>query len=133
MHKAIDFSTNKLKHVGAWTAAIALSFHMGTAWAKDIKYHPNVTLRIGQSIVLKGVRSSNCGTTVPSWSDLSRRLPVSRLGSFSDGGAGTVRSNFCFKRYGIHYVPARAVRFTAKKRGTEKLKIFLDPVTVTVK
>lgn len=101
--------------------------------AKDIPYHRSVTLKVGQTIVLKGVRSSNCGTEAPSWQTISKKLPASKLGSYSDGGAGTVKSNHCFNTYGIHYVPARGVRFTAKTRGTEKLKIFLDPVSITVK
>ena len=111
----------------------AIALFTAPASAKDIKYHRSVTLSVGQSIVLKGVRSSNCGTEVPGWPGIAKKLPASKLGTYSDGGAGTVKSNHCFNTYGMHYVPARGVRFTAKTRGTEKLKIFQDPVSITVK
>ncbi len=103
------------------------------ASAQDFRYHRSVTLKVGQSIVLKGVRNSNCGTRAPSWSSLARQLPSTSLGSFSDGGAGTVQSDFCKKRFKIKSVAARGVRFTAKQRGKQKLTIFRDPVSITVR
>ncbi|AXS41130.1 hypothetical protein D1F64_15270 [Breoghania sp. L-A4] len=88
-----------------------------------------MTLKVGESIVLKGVRNADCDNTVPSWDHVRRGLPRSKLGVFSDGGAGTVQSKSC----GNKRVGARGVRFKARKTGTEQLSIFSDGVRVTVK
>jgi hypothetical protein len=95
--------------------------------AKDFKYKRSVTLKIGQSVVLKGVRRG-CGKSAPTWAGIKGRLPRSKLGSFSDGGTGTYSSVRCGRKVG-----ARGVKFTAKKAGKEKLVIFLDPFRITVK
>lgn len=124
---------SKSLQLAFFLASATIAVLAGPATAQDIKYHRSVTLSVGQSIVLKGVRNSNCGTRAPSWQSIAKKLPASRLGTYSDGGTGTVKSNHCFNTYGVHYVPARGVRFTAKARGTEKLKIFQDPVSITVK
>lgn len=119
------------------TAALALAGSLTlaavAAQAKDFRYHRQVTLKVGQSVVLKGVRHANCGTEAPSWSSIARGLPASKTGSFSDGGAGTVESEFCKKTFKIKAVGARGVRFTAKQRGQERLTIFKDPVSITVR
>jgi len=112
---------------------IALVVQHTPASAGDFTYHRQVTLSVGQSIVLKGVRNRNCGTRVPAWSSVASRLPSSRLGAFSDGGGGTVQSSFCRRTYDIRGVAARGVRFTAKRRGSERLIIFKDPVRITVR
>lgn len=96
--------------------------------ASDFKYRKKVTLKIGQSTILKGVRSPGCIDAVPSWQNLKRELPNSNLGTFSDGGSGVVKSNYCKKTVG-----ARGIRFTAQRAGKERLRIFADPVRIIVK
>lgn len=109
-------------------AISALAISTFTTDAKDFKYYKTVTLKVGQSIVLKGVRHNNCGDKAPSWIFLAGRLPFSRTGNFSNGGVGTMNSNKCGANVG-----ARGIKFTAKKSGVEKLKIFGDKVKITVK
>ena len=99
------------------------------AMAGDFPYRRNVTLSVGQTIVLKGVRSGECSTSnAPSWGRVKGKLPASKLGTFSDGGAGTVQSDSCGKR-----VAARGVKFTAKRAGSEKFVVYDDAISVTVK
>lgn len=112
----------------AFATATFLAIGCASADAKDIGYRKYVTLKVGQSAVLKGVRSGCEEKVAPTWNRIRSRLPKSRTGAFSDGGAGTVRSKSCKGR-----VPARAVRFTAKTPGTETLVIYNDGVRVTVK
>lgn len=107
-------------------AMVGVAFALPAA-AKDFPYNRNVTLSVGKSIILKGVRSSDCSDDVRSWSSVAKRLPKSKLGTFSDGGEGTVKSNSCGKVVG-----ARGVRFTAKTKGTEQFVVFDDAIKVTV-
>lgn len=98
----------------------------GGVSAEGIPYRRNVTLKVGETVVLKGVRG-DCGAPPPSWSQLSSSLPPTALGRFSDGGPGEVSSKSCKGT-----TPARAVRFTATQKGSETLLIFEDKVSVTV-
>ena len=98
------------------------------ASAKNFKYRASVKLNVGQSIIIKGVRSRNCGDIAEKWTDLQSRLPKSKLGTFSDGGAGTTQSDFCGGK-----VAARGIKFTAEKVGKERLKIFNDFVRISVR
>ncbi len=107
---------------------INLFFISSYAYADNIPYKRSVTLKVGQSIVLKGVRSRDCGDIAEPWTPIKARLPNSILGVFSNGGEGTVKSRSCRKR-----VAARGIKFTAKKPGKERLLIFNDPVRITVK
>ena len=119
------------------SGVIAVSFLTGFATlalavpasAGDFQYRRDVTLSVGQSIVLKGVRSGECSTTEPpAWNNVKGKLPASTLGTFSDGGAGTVQSNSCGKR-----VAARGVKFKASRKGEERFVVFDDAIRVTVK
>jgi hypothetical protein len=98
------------------------------AFAADFLYRRNVDLVVGQSIVVKGVRSDDCTDKPPAWSGIKVKLPSAKLGSFSDGGAGTIKSNSCGKVVG-----ARGIRFTAAAKGSETLTVLDDPVSVTVR
>jgi len=99
------------------------------ALAQDFPYNRNASLQVGQSIVLKGVRSADCSLTeAPSWKRVSSQLPQTKLGRFSDGGVGTVNSNQCKGR-----VAARAVRFTATHAGQEQFTILEDSFTIAVR
>ena len=98
------------------------------AHADNIPYKRSVKLEVGQSVVLKGVRSRDCGKIPEPWVPIRDLLPKSKLGSFSDGGVGTVKSRHCGK-----IVAARGIKFTAKTPGKERLIIFKDSVRITVK
>lgn len=123
---------NRMKRIGILGLALGILLAQPAA-AGDFAYHRSVSLKVGQSIVLKGVRNHNCGTRPPGWASIQRQLPKSKLGSFSDGGTGTVQSNFCRERHDIKRVAARGVRFTARTRGQERLTILRDPVSITVR
>ena len=97
------------------------------ASAGIIPYRRSVSLKVGQSIILKGVRGGCNDRRAPSFSRLNR-LPRPRTGRLSDGGAGKVRSTSCNK-----IVPARAIRFTATKKGKERITIYRDRISITVK
>ena len=109
------------------TLAMASMFALPVA-AENFPYRRDVTLSVGKSAVLKGVRSGDCSDKAPSWSSIAKKLPKSKLGSFSDGGAGTVNSNSCGKRVG-----ARGVKYTAKTKGSEQFVVYDDQISVTVK
>jgi hypothetical protein len=96
--------------------------------AKDMPYRSSVTVKVGQTVLLKGIRHKDCGKPARAFSYYKPQLPKSSLGTFSDGGVGTTRSDRCG---GV--VPARGVRFTAKKPGKERLRVMGDPITITVK
>jgi hypothetical protein len=98
------------------------------AIAADFAYNRTPSMKVGSSVMLKGVRAGDCGNTAPSWASIKGKLPKSNLGRFSDGGAGTVRSNSCGSR-----VAARGVRFTATNAGTESFVIYDDKFNVTVR
>lgn len=117
-----------MRFLFAAIAVAGLAVPFAAAHAKDIQYRQYVTLAVGQSTILKGVRTRCDGATAPSWAEIRGRLPKSKTGRFSDGGAGTVDSKSCKGR-----VPARAVKFTATKQGRETLVIFNDGTRVTVK
>lgn len=97
------------------------------AQANDFHYHRSVTLKVGESDVIYGIRRSDCGDTAPAWDSVQARLPHSSLGAFSDGGEGTVRSKRCDAIVG-----ARGIRFTGQKTGSETITLFGDPVKITV-
>ena len=96
--------------------------------AASVSLKPNVSLNVGQSMIVTGVRNRECGGGAPSWSNIKSRLPRSKTGKFSNGGTGTLDSDSCGET-----VAVRAVRFTATKAGTEKVKVFGDRISITVK
>ncbi|MBX3579110.1 MAG: hypothetical protein KF723_18070 [Rhizobiaceae bacterium] len=110
------------------SAFISASFLLfaGPAQAADIPFNPNVKLKVGKSIILKGVRG-DCGKPGPTWAQLAPKLPKSKTGSFSDGGTGMTPSGKCKGK-----TPARAVRFTAKTKGEERFTIYQDGFSIKV-
>ncbi len=96
--------------------------------AKDMPYSSKVSVKVGQSVLVMSIRHKDCGAPARAFSHYKPQLPKSKLGTFSDGGVGTTRSSRCKA-----VVPARGVIFTAKKPGTERLRLMGDPVSITVK
>jgi hypothetical protein len=95
-----------------------------TASGPLIPSNMSPTLKVGQTVVIKGVRGQTCGAARGPF----QNLPTSSLGRFSGGSAGTVNSRSCGGP-----TPARELRFTATKPGTETLNVFDDTVTITVR
>ncbi|MFC3073719.1 hypothetical protein ACFOHH_11460 [Shinella pollutisoli] len=91
-----------------------------------IVWRPHVSLMVGESLVIHGERG-DCGKPPPDWEYVLTRLPISRIGTFSDGGIVRRNSNFCRGE-----TPARAVTFTAGKPGVEELLVLGDVMRVTV-
>jgi hypothetical protein len=109
-------------------ASILLVLVSTLASAQTISPQTNVSLKVGATIIIHGVRADSCGAPAPSWANAAGRLPPSSLGIFLDGGPGTRTSIACGGP-----VPARAVRFKAVKAGTEILTIEGDKTTITVR
>jgi hypothetical protein len=106
-------------------SAFAAGLISSSAAAQNIPFNPTVSVQVGQSVVLKGVRGE-CGQAAPAFKQLNR-LPKSSLGSLSDGGTGTAASRACGRP-----TPVRAIRFTARKAGSEQITIYDDAITITV-
>ena len=108
---------------------IAASVFMASsvyASAKDIPYYKNVRMKVGQTIVLKGVRGECNAKSAPSFASL-RRLPKPKLGVLLDGGPGTVFSKNCDRK-----VPARAIKYKATKSGKEMISVYEDRITIRI-
>tara|TARA_R110000751_G_scaffold288076_4_gene393328 strand:+ start:186188 stop:186529 length:342 start_codon:yes stop_codon:yes gene_type:complete len=99
-----------------------------TAWAGQIPYHPKATLKVGQTVILKGVRTKCDGKRAPGFFSLRSKFPKVKIGVFKDGGKGTVNSKSCNKE-----VPARAIVFKATKKGKASFQLYGDKFVVTVK
>lgn len=91
-----------------------------------IVWRPHVSLMVGESLIIHGDRG-DCGKPPPDWEYVLTRLPISRIGDFSDGGVVRRNSNFCKGE-----TPARAVTFTARKSGVEELLVLGDVMRVSV-
>lgn len=118
---------NTLKAL-AISAIFGLAAAGGAMAAGKIVVKPVVELSVGKSVIIHGARSSACGAAPPAWADLKASLPSSSLGTFSDGGIGTRLSKQCNGP-----TPARAIKFTAKTKGSEKVYLQGDRITITVK
>lgn len=91
-----------------------------------IVLRPHVSMVVGESLIIHGERG-DCGKLPPDWEYVLTRLPVSRIGEFSDGGIVRRNSNFCKGE-----TPARAVTFTAKKPGVEEFLVLGDVMRVSI-
>lgn len=115
----------------AFEAARIYKPAIGTAEATTsgatIPYLDKVSLGVGQATVIHGARGSQCGQQAPDWEQIAATLPPSVTGKFSDGGLGVRFSQRCGGD-----TPARAIRFTATKPGSEQLRLFGDPVRIEV-
>lgn len=105
---------------------IALTFSAFGSFAAEIPFNKKVKLKVGQSIVLKGVRNNCDAKRAPSFASL-RKLPKLKTGVLTDGGAGTTISTSCGGS-----VPARAIKFKATKSGKERARIYGDTIKITV-
>lgn len=90
----------------------------------SIKYKERVTLAVGQSAVIHGIRGE-CGQA-PATSDIA--LPALQTGTLSLGKLGTRNSNSCGGP-----TPAIEVIFTATTKGRESFEVEGDKITVRVK
>ncbi|EKF20682.1 hypothetical protein [Nitratireductor pacificus] len=94
--------------------------------APMIRYDPELTMTVGESRIIHGERG-DCGKLPREWDDLQNSLPSSMLGTFSDGGLVRRNSKYC---KGL--TPARGIRFTATKPGTELIHLIGDLIKMTV-
>ncbi|MGL4497036.1 MAG: hypothetical protein ACRCXM_01280 [Beijerinckiaceae bacterium] len=108
-------------------ALILLLAGAGVAQAQTLQFSPQVTLKIGQSAILNGARANQCGAPAPDWATVRTWLPPTDLGTFADAGLQKKFSDSCRGE-----VAVRAVRFTARKTGSERMRLFGDQLTVSV-
>lgn len=92
-----------------------------------IGYNSRIVMALGESRLVHGDRGNCDGGMLPDWYYTSQRVPVSDLGTFSDGGLARKMSNFCNA-----VVPVRAVRFTARKAGEDEVRLLDDYVRIVV-
>lgn len=83
-----------------------------------IAYNARTFLSPGAEKLIHGV-IDGCDGNPPEWGDLEPGLPVSRTGSFVDGGLATQMMNGCGKETVV-----RAIKFVATRPGVEELKVF---------
>jgi hypothetical protein len=114
-----------MKRITTISLAIAASVAcISSASAQQIPTNLSPTLKVGETVVIKGVRGSVCGQPAGPLAG----LPKSSLGRFSGGREGTVNSRAC-----AGMTPARELRFTATKAGSETVSAYSDTVTITVR
>lgn len=116
-----------MRLVFAIGGAVLMGLFSVPASAQNIPFNQSVSMKVGQTTVIHGVRGRSCTDPAPSWAEARATLPASSLGTFSDGGVGTRGSRSCGGS-----VPARAVRFKATKKGSEVVTIQGDSISVTV-
>jgi len=108
--------------------ALATVFAASTAAADPnlrIQYRDSVTLNVGQSVVVHGMRGRECGTA-PRSPRLTPRTTA--LGTLSLGRAGVRRSQACNGD-----TPAVEVIFTARRAGRETITLFGDSIRIHVR
>lgn len=92
----------------------------------EAEYRKNVTVKVGDAIIIHGARGNDCGPA-PDWEVTRKLLPELTTGKLSDGGVGTRFSRQC-----DGLVAARAILFTATTLGTEQTALYGDPITIHV-
>lgn len=92
-----------------------------------------VTVAAGQSTPIYAKRANQCAAPPPSFAEIRDRLPKTALGTYSDAGIVQRISGSCTPERRPVWVEARGIAFTATKPGTEVLRFFGDPVTLTVR
>lgn len=97
------------------------------AFSQTLNFSPHVYLKTGQSAVVNGARSPQCGAPAPDWATVQAWLPPTDLGTYADAGVRNKFSDSCRAD-----VKVRAVRFTARKAGTQQFRMFGDQLTISV-
>lgn len=106
---------------------LILGFGTLSAKAGNVLYNPKIKLKVGQSIVMKGVRNRKCEkTTAPSMAALPK-LPKLKTGTIRAAGVGKAESRHC---KGV--VPVRIIKFHAMRPGRENVKVYGDKFSIIV-
>lgn len=106
---------------------LALPMSSGTTSADAsnlIEWSPKVSVRVGQQVVIHGIRGERCGT-LPGKNRLKARFL--KTGQMTYGKPGVRQSRSCG---GL--TPAVEVIFTATTPGRETITVSGDRITVTV-
>lgn len=90
-----------------------------------IHYRDSVTLNVGQSVVVHGMRGRKCGNA-PRTPRLDN--PTTDLGMLSLGRVGIRESAACKGD-----TPAIEVIFTARRKGREEITLFGDTIQIQVR
>jgi len=91
-----------------------------------IEYVRTVSLGVGDSAIIHGVRSRGC-EGAPTWESIRGRLPEPVTGVLTDGGVGMRHSRSCGEQ-----VEVRAILFTATQAGTEQITLYGDAIEIQV-
>jgi hypothetical protein len=107
--------------------SVMLAAFSASAFAQsenEIEYRERVTLNVGESVVIHGIRG-DCGQ-LPTRGDIE--LPALTTGTLSVGKEGYRESRRCNGE-----TPAVEVIFTATAPGRERFEIEGDPISVRVR
>lgn len=92
-----------------------------------VNYEARVRMLVGESRLINANRGDCEGWQAPDWQRTAPRVPMSSLGSFSDGGVAWTPSVFC-----NGMAIARAVRFTATRVGEEEVELLGSYIKIMV-
>jgi hypothetical protein len=88
-----------------------------------------ITLKIGQSVPLYGMRTKDCAAESPAYDRAITAMPAAKFVSYSDGGTGKRKSKACAdKDIGI-----RIIKITGSSAGSETLTVGTDKFNIVVK
>lgn len=106
---------------------MVIGFGSFSAKAGNVPYNPKIKLKVGQAIVMKGVRHRDCDRgKAPSAAALPK-LPKLKTGTIRIGGVGKANSGHCKA-----VVPVRIIKFHAMRPGRENVKVYGDKFSITV-
>lgn len=92
-----------------------------------VNYEARVRMVVGESRLINANRGDCKRQQAPDWNRTVPRVPMSSLGTFSDGGVAWTPSVFC-----NDIVLARAVRFTATHAGEEEVELLGSYIKIVV-
>ncbi|NGM46907.1 hypothetical protein G5B31_15325 [Rhodobacter sp. SGA-6-6] len=104
-------------------AVLAFGAAAGPAPADNV-----LELRVGETRHMTVYIADNCKGKPPAWVNVKRKLPKSKIVTFSDGDLGPRRSDRCGGE-----VVGREIDATGMKPGKETLKVQSGKLTVIVR
>jgi hypothetical protein len=117
-----------MRNLAMRNLAFAAATTFGLICLGTTAHAKTVELKVGQTKHITAYRGFKCGSRAPTFGDLMKRIPKSKLVTYSDGGPSSRVSDQCKRR-----VPTRAINGTAVKAGKETKRYQSGTVTIVVK
>ncbi|MFC3722134.1 hypothetical protein [Neoaquamicrobium sediminum] len=112
--------------VGIAIAAITRKHQPPSPELPAVNYNAHVRVALGRSQLIHG-DYLDCDGSVPDWPLVAQRVPITPLGTFSDGGLARKMVNDCGREMVV-----RAVMFTGTALGTEEVRLLDDYMKIEV-